>query len=82
MKAEDYLRAREQENKRFFGSEGLNIGEAYQAVNMAREEDRKKAICFFEEVLNKCDGCKDSMSAKCGKDCLIRRLKELVSFRV
>ena len=82
MKAEDYLRSREQENKRFFGSEGLNIGEAYQAVNMAREEDRKKAICFFEEVLNKCDGCRHSMSAKCGKDCLIRRLKELVSFRV
>ena len=44
MTAEDYLRYKEQENKRFFGSESLNIGEAYKAVKMARIEEREKAI--------------------------------------
>ena len=43
----DYLRLKEQENKRFFGSEMLNIGEAYKAVKMARDEEREKRyMCF------------------------------------
>lgn len=42
MTAEDYLRYKEQENKRLFGSESLNIGEAYKAVKMARKEEREK----------------------------------------
>ena len=49
MKAEDYLRAKEQENKRFFGSEMLNIGEAYKALKMAREEMKNKAIMAHRE---------------------------------
>ena len=64
MTTGDYLRLKEQENKRMFGSEGLNIGEAYKAVKMVREEERENAICAFNEVWNKCEGCKDAMTAK------------------
>jgi len=49
MTPEEYLRAKEQENKRFFGSEMLNIGEAYKALKMAREEMKNKAIMAHRE---------------------------------
>ena len=51
MTAEDYLRYKEQENKRFFGSESLNIGEAYKAVKMARKEEREKAISKARTII-------------------------------
>lgn len=79
MTTGDYLRLKEQENKRMFGSEGLNIGEAYKAVKMAREEERENAICAFNEVWNKCEGCKDAMTAKCGKKCFENKFKELLN---
>ena len=82
MTTGDYLRLKEQENKRMFGSEGLNIGEAYKAVKMAREEERENAICAFNEVWNKCEGCegcKDAMTAKCGKKCFEKKFKELLN---
>lgn len=75
----DYLRLKEQESKRMFGSEGLNIGEAYKAVKMARDEERENAIFAFSEVWNKCEGCKDAMTAKCGKKCLENKFKELLN---
>ena len=52
MTAEDYLRYKEQENKRFFGSESLNIGEAYKAVKMARIEEREKAISTARTIIH------------------------------
>ena len=52
MTAEDYLRYKEQENKRFFGSESLNIGEAYKAVKMARKEEREKSIIAARTIIH------------------------------
>ena len=57
MTPEDYLRYKEQENKRFFGSEWLNIGEAYKAVKMAREEMKEKAIMAHRECCDCYNGC-------------------------
>ena len=51
MTAEDYLRYKEKENKRLFGSESLNIGEAYKAVKMARKEEREKAISTARTII-------------------------------
>ena len=52
MTAEDYLRYKEQENKRFFGSESLNIGEAYKAVKMARIEEREKYMIAARTIIH------------------------------
>ena len=49
--AEDYLRSREQENKRLFGNESINIGEAYKAVEMARREEREKILLDIKKYL-------------------------------
>lgn len=73
MTAEDYLRDREQENKRFFGSEGLNIGEAYQAVNMARKEEREKALTAYQNMILRCQKCTKACSFQCSTNCLTNK---------
>ena len=79
MTAEDYLRDREQENKRFFGTEMLNIGEAYKALKMARNEEREKALMAYQKMVSICQNCKDVCSHKCGTDCLVNKFKELLN---
>ena len=39
---EDYLRRMEQENKRLFGIEYINIDDAYKAIKKARKEERER----------------------------------------
>lgn len=51
MKAEDYLRTMEEENERFIELKMLNIGDGYKAVDIARKEEREKAINAFKLVL-------------------------------
>ena len=65
MTAEDYLRYKEQENKRIFGSESLNIGEAYKALKMARKEERENPT-WHDLIINPNDLPKD------GKEVIVR----------
>mgnify|MGYP003590546916 CR=1 FL=1 len=65
MTAEDYLRYKEQENKRLFGSESINIGEAYKEVKMARKEEREK-LTWHDLMINPDDLPKD------GKEVIVR----------
>jgi hypothetical protein len=79
MIAEDYLRDREQENKRFLGGEMLNIGEAYKAVDMARKEEREKALIAYQKMILRCQKCTKACSSQCGTDCLTNKFKELLN---
>ena len=55
MIAEEYIKHRGQDNKRFFGTEMLNVGEAYEAIDIARREEREKMkTLFFEKVQDYC----------------------------
>jgi hypothetical protein len=51
-----------------------------KAVEMARKEEKEKAISAFSKVLSECGGCdcKDACSVKCGNDCLIEKFTELI----
>ena len=62
--AEDYVRSKAAENMRFFGNEdeSINLGQAYKAIEMARDEERKrifsaiksgKSIEDIEEEINR-----------------------------
>ena len=52
---------------------------AFKAIEMARKEERDKAMYSFKKILNQCTDCKDSCSAKCGKECLENKFKEFLN---
>lgn len=55
MIAEEFIRHRGKYNKRFFGKEMLSTGEAYEAIALARKEEREKMkTLFFKKVQDYC----------------------------
>lgn len=87
MKAEDYIKRSEFSNgfidNSFNGQLDRAVvasSTAMNAIQMARKEEREKAIEAFREVsTNECCNCKDACSVRCGTDCLLNKLKELLN---
>ena len=78
MKAEEYLETRRCNSAISNKFDICYMDAAYEAIKMAREEEREKAIKALKTVYEDCDKCDKSDSTKCGYECIENKFKELL----